>query len=218
MNSIGDRGIFFDVRGGSLNLTIDGNDIDRTGGAGIAIDFQDGASGEVDIINNNIGQALPPPLSEFVNGLRVGVTGGGTDNCSLCPTGTVNLSMTGNMIRINSDGGSATFLNLFDTSVGNFTVTGNTFDNGGPLGAQDFSATIDDANSEICLDLRDNSAVGEGSFNLVNLFGGMFSLFHLTEGGDVAAADIAAANTLGTGGFPVGIVFTNNPCPLPTWP
>ena len=218
VNSIGSRGIYVDQRGGSLNLTINENDIDRTADTRILLDFQDGASGEVDMNNNDISQVVPPALSEFVDGLRVGINGGGTDNCSLCPTGTVNLSMTGNMIRINSDGGNATFLNLRDTSVGNFTVTGNTFDNSGSLGAMDFGATIDDANSEICLDVRDNSAVGEGSFNLTNLFGGMSNLYHATEAGAVAAADIAGANTVGRGGFPMDISFTNTACPVPTVP
>ena len=220
VNSIGDRGIFADVRRGALNLTIDGNAIDRTVGSGISVDFQDGSSGEVLINDNNIGQAVAPDPSDFVDGLSFGVNGGGTGNCSpSCPTGTLNLSMTNNMIRIESSGGAATFLAVSDESVANLTVTGNTFDNDGSLGAADFGVVLGDhPDSTICLDLRENRAIGsEGAFNLGN-FGGTFNLYHATEAGAVAAADIAAANTAGTGGFPIDIVFTNTACPLPTVP
>ena len=173
------------------------------------------------INDNNLGQAVPPDLSDFVDGMFVGVSGGGTANCTpLCPTGTVNLSMTGNMVRNVSSGGAATFLDVSDASVANLTVTGNTFDNGGSLGAADFVIVLDGPDSTICLDLRENSAIGsEGAFNLGN-FGGTFNLYDADadEGGAVTAADIAGANTAGTGGFPSDVFFTNTACPLPTWP
>ncbi len=183
INDIGDDGIFLDIRGESLT------------GAGAT-------TGNLRITNNRIGTATQVG-QDGLEGVTIRIR-----NNLTTAVKTLNLLMDNNQIRNNdnSTGDETVDIDVEPASTLNATVTGNTFTSNG-LAQDEFRASAENADSTMCLDLRNNVATqgagpaGNGSLTVEELAGAV----NLRHSGNSPAATVG-----------VGVTIIATGCSLPS--
>ena len=156
---------------GSVNVTIDNNDIDRIPTSfAILTDVDDGiGDSTINITNNRIGLRAGSEGAigdEFDGALLMRVRG--------TPAATVNTTVSGNTIRASVPmGGRIMYIDARDSRTANFDILNNVIRNDG-VGAPDpeFFDRVLGAANVVCMNLKGNNAIdstgaaGSGDFDL----------------------------------------------------
>ncbi len=188
---------------GSVNVTIEDNDIDRIPDSfAILTDVDDGiGTSTINITGNRIGQKAGSEGQigdEFDGALLMRVRG--------TPVATVNTTVSNNTIRANVPmGGRIMYIDARDSRTANFDILGNTIRNDG-AGAPDpeFYDRVLGAANVVCMNLKNNNAIGDsgtaGSGD-----------FDLNEGsGTVTVEGLATVATDNQGTFAIEAGISNS--------
>jgi hypothetical protein len=188
---------------GTVNVTIDDNDIDRIPSSfAILTDVDDGiGTSTINITNNRIGQlagSLGAIGDEFDGAVLMRVRG--------TPAATVNTTLSGNNIRASVPmGGRIVYIDARDSRTANFDILSNTIRNDG-AGAPDpefFNRVLGAANN-VCMNLKNNNAIDNTGAN-------GSGDYDLNEGsGTVTVEDLATVTTDNQGTFAIEAGISNS--------